>query len=272
MEEENDEEDRFLSNVYYSIAAMVKASHEAYFASFNKLLFPIFWGLLAPEKSVGEHIAAICIIDDLIAYGGQPATLYVTKFLPITFNYSKDQDSDVRQSAVWGIGACAQALKENFLPVCETALDVLSKVITGKDSKSEDNDAATDNAIGAVAKICKYTLTGKGQEKQLAKVLHTLLTWLPIKADYEEGQAIHDILCDFIESNSPALQLEKNLPRVLSIFGSILGTNAVTEGTTARIAKIWKVWCSSLPSTVLGGAVSVIKSEEQEKLKKLSSS
>jgi len=269
MEEENDEEDKFLSQVYYCIAAIVKAAKETYVPSFHKLLFPIFWGMLAPEKSAGEHIAGLCIIDDLIAYGGQPANQYITKFLPITFAYSKDPDADVRQSAVWGIGACAQASKDKFLPVYEGALEALSKVITHKDSKTEENEPATDNAIGAVTKICRYTLTAQGQEKALVKVLPTLLQWLPIKGDYEEGQVIHDLLCDFIESNNPALQLEKNLPRILSIFGSILGTNAVTEATTARISKIWKVFCTSVPSTVLSSAVSLLKSEEQEKLKKL---
>jgi hypothetical protein len=270
LEEENEEEDKFLSAVYYCIQQLVKTSKEAYVPSFHKTLFPIIWPMLAPEKSAGERNGALCIIDDVIAYGGPPAVQYITKFLPLAFAYAKDSDSDVRQSAVWGIGACAMASKEKFLPVSETALDVLSKVITSKDSKTEDNEPATENAIGAVAKICKYVLTIKGQESTLAKVLPTLIQWLPIKADFDEGQVIHDILCDFIESNNSALQMDKNLPKILSIFGAILGTNAVTEATTLRISKIWKVFCSSVPSTVMSSAVSLIKPEEQEKLKKLS--
>eukprot|EP00456_Euglypha_rotunda_P018113 TRINITY_DN16364_c0_g1_i8.p1 TRINITY_DN16364_c0_g1~~TRINITY_DN16364_c0_g1_i8.p1 ORF type:complete len:360 (-),score=51.03 TRINITY_DN16364_c0_g1_i8:11-1090(-) len=63
IEEENEEEDRFLSNVYYLVAALVKSLKNNFIPLFHKHLYPLFWPMLAPEKSVGEHIAAICIFE-----------------------------------------------------------------------------------------------------------------------------------------------------------------------------------------------------------------
>jgi len=269
IEEENEEEDRFISDVYYAIAAMVKSSKDSYVPSFHKLLFPLFWKMLGPEKSVGEHIAALCIMDDIIAYGGKPGLQYLTGFVPVVIKYCTDKDADVRQAAVWGVGACAQVAGAKFLPLAEGALDILSKVVMAPDSRSEENEACTDNAIGAVGKICKYVLTLKGQEKQLAKVLPIWLNWLPLKGDFEEGHSAHDILCDLLENYGPVFQLDKNLPKVLSIFGTILGTNFVTEVTAKRIEQIFKNMCKSIPKPAMAAAIARIPPEEQTKLQEI---
>ena len=54
---------------------------------------------------------------------------------------------------------------------------------------------ATENAISAMAKICKYIKSGIPHES----VLPMWLSWLPVTKDKEEAQHVYGYLCDLIQ-------------------------------------------------------------------------
>ena len=54
---------------------------------------------------------------------------------------------------------------------------------------------ATENAISAMAKICKYIKSGIPYEN----VLPVWLSWLPVTEDKEEAQHVYGYLCDLIQ-------------------------------------------------------------------------
>ena len=76
------------------------------------------------------------------------------------------------------------------------ALPLLTMAIQAEGAK-EDIQAinATENAISAVTKICKYIETGV----PLESILPMWLSWLPVTEDKEEAPHIYSYLCDLIE-------------------------------------------------------------------------
>ena len=81
------------------------------------------------------------------------------------------------------------------------------------DDAKEDMAAlnATENAISAVTKICKYL---ESNIVPLDQVLPLWLSWLPVTEDKEEAPHVYSYLCDLIEryvlptpcSSSPPLK------------------------------------------------------------------
>ena len=76
------------------------------------------------------------------------------------------------------------------------ALSLLTLAIQAPNAK-EDLQAinATENAISAVTKVCKYIDTGV----PLDSILPLWLSWLPVIEDKEEAPHVYNYLCDLIE-------------------------------------------------------------------------
>lgn len=74
-------------------------------------------------------------------------------------------------------------------------MPLLFQVINAQDSRSRENVNATENAISAVAKICKYN---RGNIA-LNEVVPALIDALPITEDKEEAPHVYGYLCDLIE-------------------------------------------------------------------------
>ena len=72
---------------------------------------------------------------------------------------------------------------------------LLFQVINAEDSRSRENVNATENAISAVAKICKYN---RGNIA-LNEVIPLFLATLPITEDKEEAPHVYGYVCDLIE-------------------------------------------------------------------------
>jgi hypothetical protein len=121
---------------------------DAYFESFDVNLFPFFAPMLAPERSAGQRTAAMCVITDIIEHcGTAPIRKYLEHYFPLILKYSQDEDCDVRHSALNAMGQCAVKAGPVFASAVASALKACVTVIMKDDSRSEDNEAATDNAV-----------------------------------------------------------------------------------------------------------------------------
>ena len=83
-----------------------------------------------------------------------------------------------------------------FMLILIDALPFLTATIQSPNAR-EDSAAtnATENAISAVAKICKYLES----QAPLDNILPMWLSWLPVTEDKEEAPHIYSYLCDLIE-------------------------------------------------------------------------
>ena len=75
------------------------------------------------------------------------------------------------------------------------ALPLLSQVVNDPLSKLPENIDATENAISAVTKICKYNHGNIAVDD----VIPIWLSWLPIIEDKEEAPHVYGYLCDLIQ-------------------------------------------------------------------------
>ena len=75
------------------------------------------------------------------------------------------------------------------------AIPLLIKIIQDPESRSVENLSATENAISAVTKICKYN----HGNVNVVEVLPHWLSWLPTWEDEDEAEHIYNYLSELIE-------------------------------------------------------------------------
>jgi len=245
IENENASEDEFLGYVFLCVSKVIKNCGAVYVPSFHKHLFPHFFPLLHPDVSNGQRVAALCIFDDIVLYGGKPGAVYVDKLFPIVLNDCKSENADIRQAALFGVGACAQVAGPAFAPHIPVGLAVLIAAVEEPAEIGEDQIGnPTDNAISSVGRIinCHGELLSQTDNPtyHLSRLLPLWLSWLPIRNDGEEAQFVHALLCTFVESNNPCLlgPNNSNLSKIVSVFGDVMGTELVDADTSNRIIKI----------------------------------
>ncbi|KAJ6713497.1 hypothetical protein OIU79_009476 [Salix purpurea] len=81
---------------------------------------------------------------------------YYDTYLPFLLEACNDENSDVRQAAVYGLGVCAEFGGSVFKSLVREALSRLNVVIRHPNAKQADNVMAYDNAVSALGKICQF--------------------------------------------------------------------------------------------------------------------
>jgi len=87
-----------------------------------------------------------------------------------------------------------------YLP---TVVPKLLNIINNKDCWSEERAEFTDNAIGALGKICLFQLSMNNQES--VQVMNQFLSLMPLHHDSEEAQAINKLFLEQINLKNPNL-------------------------------------------------------------------
>eukprot|EP00731_Ephydatia_muelleri_P030234 Em0021g757a len=169
LEEEDEADDETLRKVA-DVMHSLFSTHGALLLPFFEQLLPVLSGMLVEGRPAAHKQWALCIFDDVLEFASS-----VSDMLCSVAHLSKE-DSD--------------------------ALPFLTATIQSPNAR-EDSAAtnATENAISAVAKICKYLES----QAPLDNILPMWLSWLPVTEDKEEAPHIYSYLCDLIEreSNTP---------------------------------------------------------------------
>ncbi|CAH3175486.1 unnamed protein product [Porites lobata] len=227
LQDEHETDVHILSKVSDIMHALFGTHKEAALPFFERLL-PDFHSLLAPSGSAQDKQWSLCVFDDVIEHTGSASFKYQEYFLRPMMNYVVDRNSDVRQAACYGCGVMAQFGGEEYMSACAEVVPLLFQVINAQDSRSRENVNATENAVSAVAKICKYN---RGNIA-LNEVIPAFIAALPIIEDKEEAPHVYGYLCDLIEGNNP-LALG-NLPRILQIFGEVFVNDVLSDNEASR--------------------------------------
>lgn len=69
-------------------------------------------------------------------------------------------------------------------------------VIEHSESKNVENINATENAISAVVKICKFNSSKVNVDEIVPRLVH----WLPVTEDTDEAVHIYNYVCDLLEA------------------------------------------------------------------------
>ncbi|KAI8992324.1 armadillo-type protein [Pilobolus umbonatus] len=247
-EEEAVEED-VLSELARAIQAVFKVMNTAFLPYFDKILPFIVQFLSHPSSSARQW--AICVFDDLIEYTGPASYNYSNYFLQSMISSVSDTAFDVRQAAAYGLGVMGQFGGPQYADACAAALEPLFNLINAPGSREEDIVFVTENAISAIAKICKFN----SSKFNVDSVLSAWLATLPIVNDDQEAPIVYTYLLDLLESNHPSIlgPNNSNIPQLVKIFSEVLAADILPTEISARMVLSLKV--------ILGGLDEVTRNQ-----------
>ncbi|KAJ0627693.1 putative armadillo-like helical, TOG domain, importin beta family [Helianthus annuus] len=272
LKEENEQEEEVFDQVGEILGTLVKtfkASFLPFFDELSSYLMPM-WG---KDKSSEERRIAICIFDDVAEQGREAALKYYDTYLPFLLDACNDENPDVRQAAVYGLGVCAEHGGSVIKPLIGgKVLSRLNFVIRQPDALELDNVMAYDNAVSALGKVCHF----HRDSIDSAQVIPAWLSCLPIKTDLVEAKAVHDLLCSMVERSATELLGHNNqcLPKLISIFAEILcaGKDLASEQTINRIINLLRQLQQTLPPATLASTWSTLQPQQQLALQSILSS
>lgn len=227
----------------------------------------IVWLRLQGVRPAYERQAALSIFDDLILYAGAEGVSLINGALPAMRAYALDPDPDVRKTACFGIGVCAQVGGEVFITSGGGDLvSELDRVIREPNARSAQAEAATDNAVSALMKIMEFQAACVREKGTAFGAL--VLDYMPIKKDETEARSAHAALVRMAKSSDPRFIGENymNVPKLLSIILSILGTSLVDEQTTRHAVDLIKGMQAKYPAEVLQNATAILSDQQRQKL------
>ncbi|GLJ16157.1 hypothetical protein SUGI_0269600 [Cryptomeria japonica] len=271
LQEENSEEEEVFDQIGECLGTLLKLFKSLILPYFDELV-SFITPMLGKDRTPEERRVAICIFDNVAAECGVAATKYYDTFLPFLLEACSDEDADVRQAAVYGIGVCAKHGGAKMKPLVEVSLSKLNDVISHPSAFLSDNRIATDNAISALGKICEY----QRDFIDASQVVPAWLSCLPIKNDIIEAKVLHELFCSMVERSDPQLLGPGNqhLPKIISVFAEILcsGADLASEETISRIVQLVRQLQQTMPPPALTSTWSALQPQQQAVLNSILSS
>ncbi|XP_059628773.1 uncharacterized protein LOC132271419 [Cornus florida] len=271
LKEENEQEEEVFDQVGEILGTLIKtfkASFLPFFDELSSYLTPM-WG---KDKTPEERRIAICIFDDVAEQCRETALKYYDTYLPFLLEACNDDNPDVRQAAVYGLGVCAEFGGSVIKPLVGEALSRLNVVIRHPNAQQPDNLMAYDNAVSALGKICQF----HRDSIDSVQVIPAWLGCLPIKGDLIEAKVVHELLCSMVERSDRELLGPNNqyLPKIVAVFAEVLcaGKDLATEQTASRMINLLRQLQQTLPPSTLASTWSSLQPQQQLALQSILSS
>uniref|UniRef100_A0A2N9J6Z0 TOG domain-containing protein n=1 Tax=Fagus sylvatica TaxID=28930 RepID=A0A2N9J6Z0_FAGSY len=262
IKEENEQEEEVFDQVGEILGTLIKTFKASFLPFFDELstyLTPM-WG---KDKTPEERRIAICIFDDVAEQCREAALKYYDTFLPFLLEACNDDNSDVRQAAVYGLGVCAEFGGSVIKPLVGEALSRLNVVIRHPNALEPENVMAYDNAVSALGKICQF----HRDSIDSVQVIPAWLNCLPIKGDLIEAKVVHEQLCSMVERSDRELLGPNNqyLPKIVAVFAEVLcaGKDLATEQTASRMINLLRQLQQTLPPATLASTWSSLQPQQQ---------
>ncbi|GAV83604.1 HEAT domain-containing protein/DUF577 domain-containing protein/HEAT_2 domain-containing protein [Cephalotus follicularis] len=270
IKEENEQEEEVFDQVGEILGTLIKtykASFLPFFDELSSYLTPM-WG---KDKTAEERRIAICIFDDVAEQCREAALKYYDTFLPFQLEACNDENPDVRQAAVYGLGVCAEFGGSVFKPLVGEALSRLNVVLRHPDAQLPENVMAYDNAVSALGKICLF----HRDSIDSTQIVPAWLNCLPIKGDLIEAKVVHEQLCLMVERSDREILGPNNqyLPKIVAVFAEVLcGKDLATEQTINRMVNLLRQLQQTLPPATLASTWSSLQPQQQLALQSILSS
>ncbi|KAJ3340538.1 hypothetical protein HDU93_006831 [Gonapodya sp. JEL0774] len=189
---------------------------------------------LSSPNSIANRQWALCTYDDMVQFTGPESWKYKDLVLPSFAKGLTDDDAEVRQAASYGIGVAAEFGGPAYAEMCAGALAPLFTMVNAKKSRSEENLLATENAIAAIAKICKFNYS----QFDLNQVIPQWLAILPLVEEDSEAPLVYTFLMDLVDAHHPGVS---DVPKLLHVFSAALASEILPEEVANRMATMMKM-------------------------------
>ncbi|CAD5177263.1 unnamed protein product [Musa acuminata subsp. malaccensis] len=272
LKEDTEEEEEVFDRVGDCLSTLIKYYKASFLPFFDELSIYIT-PMLGKDKTAGERRIAICVFDDVAEHCQGTALKYYETYLPFLLEACNDEDADVRQAAVYGVGVCSEFGGSVFGPLVGEALSKLNNVVRHPDALQSDNIMAYDNAVSALGKICQFH---RDSIDAAQVVLPAWLSCLPVRGDLIEAKIVHDQLCSMLEKSDRELLGPNNqhLPKIITVLAEVLcaGNDLATEHTVIRMINLLRQLQQTIPPSVLASTWSTLQPQQQLALQSMLSS
>lgn len=257
-------DDELLDSLTGVLASLTKTHKEWMQTAF--VPFVEIFGALVQSPTSSHRRIGICAFDEVLENLEELSTTFLPQLLPPLIQYSRDENAQVRQASVYGLGICAQFGGALFAAQCSEVVSVIHAIINSPTAREEDNAFATDNGVSALGKIILYQPEALAANR--AAAVGMFVGYLPVTTDEEEGIKVHACLCSLIERGEPALfeQPAQTVPQLFRIFGQILDTDTVDDEVAVRISAILKKLQQPPYTEISTGAYSSLPPDQQAKI------
>jgi hypothetical protein len=197
LEGEND----FLTNMVDSVGYLIKMHRGAIVPHIATTVGPILIKYLNNKEPGAAQLRqyGIFLCDDLVEHASPEAHIILDAFLPAMADALTAESPVLRQAAVYGAGVCAIFGGPKFDAYVPGVKDTLIKIVTSPDSRDEENECATDNAVSSLLKIAMHRSACPGVD--VNQIMVGVLAYLPIKGDGIEARLVHGWLVDGLAAN-----------------------------------------------------------------------
>jgi len=210
-----EEDDVILSHLVNVMHSLFVVEHERALPFYEMIMQNVI-KLMEPGRTWSDLQYALCFWDDVIEFCGPVSFNYQQIFLETMVRSISHEQTEVRQAAAYGLGLCAMFGGPNYSPVLRQAAPDLLRMIQMENSRDEELNVSTENAISALTKMSRYQPDSLPTDS-LQSFLATWLAWLPVWEDCDEVPHVLDYLCELVEASNPAIlgNDNANLPLIM---------------------------------------------------------
>ncbi len=227
--EQLDEEEELLTSLTDSLGQLLKVHGPDFMPTFDAVIAPAFSTYLQPHNPASLQIIAVCLVDDAIEFGGEPALKYIPSLVSTLLGNLSSSDNVLRQCSMYGIARAAYSAPEQVMQQLNVILPALVGFVSGPLAEDEDCEGTVENAmfaIGtfAVEPVYKDAVTAACQGAPLSSLTAQWLRHLPLKADEKISKTACRQLCDAIERRDVNVTGENfsNLGDIVRIIAEVL--------------------------------------------------
>lgn len=209
------------------------------------------------ERSFSAGVLAECV---------RPLTGVLEHYIQVLLNtflqMSSDEDEDVRNNAIFGLGELALHGGDIVHQHYPTIMQNLSNVLS-----TEESGRVIDQIVAA---LCRLIIAQKDLVP-LKEVFPVVMNHLPLKVDKEEYEIVFKCLMFLVESGEELLK--ESMPNILNVIGTVIGDKKckLSEDSKARINAIVQCFYKDLNQEFLA-AVGQLSPEVKSNIEKIVSS
>ncbi|KAF0980794.1 hypothetical protein FDP41_013277 [Naegleria fowleri] len=241
-------EEQFMTTVAEFVGSMMKIQKQFIWGPFKEHLWDTYRVVLEADYSDEEHRIALCVLCDFVEQGERHFMEMFEYIIQCFLAYAPSDNPEVRQAAVYGLGACAKFADASFDSYVEKVVPMLTQQIQREDATYPDSLPATCNAVSALFKCLEFRAPKLGN--RIDDLLRFWFSALPVGGDFIEAKIVHEKLVNLVKQGNAVVL--GNIDHLIGVFSTIVGTDAVTPETQADIVEIVKQLNPQLVQQALG--------------------
>ncbi|RCK55887.1 Importin subunit beta-3 [Candida viswanathii] len=166
----------------------------------------------------------------------------VYMFLGVIASSLTSPHAGIRQASSYAVGMAAQFGGDAYAEFCLSCLEPMFKMAVVPDARADENVHATENAVAAIAKVCRRFASAV---PNLPAVIEQWITLLPITQDETAAPFAYMFLSELIDSNHPSVT--KQIPKVVDSVIQALAHASIAGNTAQKIVASTRALLGTIP-------------------------